>query len=89
MIVAVGIPALLLRAWAVVTLWAWFVVPAFDVRPIGYASTIGILILLGLLHSQAQYKDHEIDLTTSLIGSATGPLMAVGIGWLVKHFAGL
>lgn len=38
-------------AWAAVQLWAWFVVPAFELPPLSIPLVFGLRVLLTLLHS--------------------------------------
>lgn len=83
-----AIPALMLvRGWAVATLWAWFVVP-LGVKPIGLAWGYG-LVCLGSLVSDTigVAKDYKVDGQGA--GAATAvqlllPLLVVLFAWFAK-----
>lgn len=87
--VCIGVPALLLRSWAFVTLWSWFAVPVFGLPAIGYAAAMGIMTLVGVVQHEPSYKNHELNWNVHLTQALVGPFVSVGIGWLIKHFGGL
>lgn len=77
----------LLYGWAIVTLWRWFVVAQFGVKPLPLAAAIGLDLIVslltahGFLRKKAEYTATEY--TTAIIGKALLPLYALMIGWLV------
>lgn len=86
-IVFISIPSILVRSWAVVTLWRWFAVPALGLPALGYAATIGLLLLAEMVSFEsATYKEHKIDYKTTLIVRFVGPVVFVGLGWLVRRW---
>jgi hypothetical protein len=86
-----------LRGWALVTLWAWFVTPKFHIEPPNAAVAIGIGILAGMLTgtsdlSSSKSDSDEDDSALTKMLSVYGQILcraplAVGIGWIVKHWA--
>ena len=92
-VIVTVVPAMLVRAWALTKLWAWFVVPISNLPQIGYAQAIGISMLLGML--TAHYTPHEDKCTEkekaiSYISYAfLYPLLTVCIAWCVKYFGSL
>lgn len=83
----------LLRAWAVVTLWAWYVTPVFGIAAPGYLQAVGLLllvatILLDIPKTSTDKKDTAAQ-TTQLVVPVLAPVFAVCLGWIVKYFGGL
>ena len=83
----------LLRGWALSVLWAWFVTPFFGIKllPIGYA--LGLAILVGYLvpSTECQKEDDSLKSTTEkiitvLAKAILAPLLAVGMGWIIRYF---
>jgi hypothetical protein len=92
-LVPAAIVGYLLRGWAIVTLWGWFVTPVFHMQPPNAALAIGVGIVGSMLAgSGSESSNANGKSATSAIASAYGKLllhapMAVGIGWIVKHWA--
>lgn len=78
------IPAYILNGFAIVKLWAWFVVP-FGLQPITIAHAIGIGLIISLLTKQyvPQDKDNKY---LPLIFSYIYPLVTLLVGWIVTWF---
>jgi len=88
-----------LRAWALATLWAWFILPLGAPR-IGYAHALGISTLVSMFTHQfpsarqigedADWKRQPSNKSTVYIRDAVAlilwPLLAVGAGFLYKRF---
>lgn len=85
LLAAAGIYLLVLwDAFALQTLWGWFVVKQFSLPPLGMAHAIGISILVGLLTHQAPHQDRE---TSQVVAHGiAGPAMALLVGWIAKQF---
>lgn len=88
LIVMIGIPVMLMDAWAFVTLWRWYAVPTFGLPAIHYPQACGIALLVGTMRYAPKYKDHEVDWISQLIGALLGPPMAVLVGWIFLHWMG-
>jgi hypothetical protein len=41
----VTLPALLYKAWVITTLWKWFVTPVFNLPPLPFGYTCGLLLI--------------------------------------------
>lgn len=84
-LVVVGAPlTLLLRAFVLCRLWAWFVVP-LGVTSIGMAHAYGLTIIVGMLREyRSQSGDEKRDtptvVLTSLLTGIFVPLLAWAIG---------
>ena len=84
-----AIPSILLHAWAITVLWAWFAVPTFQLSAIGFAQALGITLLVGIIHSQENVcKDERSynEKAAAFVGMTLRPIVAVCIGWVVKLF---
>jgi hypothetical protein len=84
-VVALMIVASMLRGWALSTLWAWFAVPIFGLPPLGIAQAIGISLTLGMITHQ-YVPTKEKDTAGPILFSLLMPLLAVGIGWIVRRW---
>lgn len=81
----------LMYAWALRALWAWFVVPAFHVAPISLATAAGLYLIAALLRA-APATDLQDDKRT--FGQKLGrvfawatfyPTLIWVIGWMVAQ----
>ena len=78
------LPALwALRAFVAVRLWAWFVVPTFDVPVLTFWTWVGGFAMIGLLRSN-EYKSRDSvpsgEFTSRAFVHMTFYLMLLGIG---------
>lgn len=89
------IPALVigmvLRAWAMVTLWSWFIAPTWHVGAPKYAACLGISALLGLLHESSGSGSSKHESAGSALATAYSKILlagpfAVACGWVFKHW---
>lgn len=87
------IGAVIIRAWALVTLWGWFIVPVFVGAPvITMPVAIGISLLVGMFtqHLQDKVADPKKSKTEafadSLARAIIGPTVTVGFGWIALQF---
>lgn len=90
-ILSLGVIGMLMQAWAVVTLWAWFITP-YGVAQISMATAIGVslIITLFITHPTSD-KTGETKSVSTILGELAGrmlltPLVTVGIGWVVTLF---
>jgi hypothetical protein len=91
-IVLLAVPAMLLRAWALRILWGWFVVGYFSLPALTYVEAMGLAIVVGMFKSTHVNKTQEGETAhwgAALIDMFSGPLLAVGTGWLVRYFGGV
>ncbi len=94
------IPAIILsyvlRGWAIVTLWIWFVTPVFHVQAPNGAIAIGLGVVGGILAGTSDIdtssnKSTENQSALSIMLSAYVKVllkapMAVAFGWVVRHW---
>lgn len=77
-----GIPISILRAWAISTLWGWFMVP-LGLPPIGWAHAYGLLCTATLFQFYPAVKqDDDVDWSLRWSTHLAAPLVCVGIGWI-------
>lgn len=85
--------AIMVQAWAIRTIWAWFIVPEFGAKPLSFIGAYGISTFAGLISYKGGFtskgKTME-EILGAFVGSAfVYPLMTVGIAWLVLRLAGV
>jgi hypothetical protein len=82
----------IVQAWVLTNLWAWFIVPTFDIAPLSIPVAIGIALILGMFFQQQVDMDKAKKSDTSeLFGNLAskgfiGPLVVLFIGWIVSGF---
>ena len=94
MLILFSVPMMLISAWAITVLWAWFVLPIVPfLPPLGYAQAIGIQLVISAIrpHPISPCEDRRTtqEKIAILVGAALAPVFLVGVGWLVKYFGGL
>ena len=81
-IVAVVFLLTLLRAFVLINLWGWFIVPLFQLPALNYPYAIGLSLVIGLFFvNKVQSEGKEY-----WIGVILSPLLALFIGWIVQMF---
>lgn len=91
---ALVLVAILVRGWALMVLWGWFIVPTFAGAPnLTIPSALGIAALFGLFTSHLAQKtatNKEPDpykaFGDAMGTSVGGALVSVGIGWIITLF---
>jgi hypothetical protein len=95
----VVVPGWYLYGWCLSLLWAWYVVPAFGLAPLGILQAVGLSCILGLtairvpaVKTQAQ-KDAESAETTweafgRMLALTLSPLFILAIGWVIGMLGG-
>ena len=81
--------AMLYKGFVVTILWGWFIVPHFEMEPLGIATAIGIVILLSLIKGgdiSLNKLDENKEFVKFLISSTLVPTMALFMGWAVTWF---
>jgi hypothetical protein len=86
-----GILALtILRGWVLSILWAWFIVPTFNVAQLSVALAIGLVMTANLIVKAPDVKEQEgtpmEKLTMGFVFSFSLSFIALGSGWIVKQF---
>jgi len=86
---ALLVPLAILRGWVLSILWGWFMVPVFGLPALGIAQAIGVgLVVTTFTHTGSsncqKSKDHKA--WHDLIGAFAGPLIGLGIGYVVRRF---
>ncbi len=81
----------ILQAWAVVTLWTWFIYPMWHLAVPSKPVALGLTILVGALTRQptsdrgGKSTDAPWEVfTTAYAQMLLPPLLAVSTGWIVK-----
>ena len=82
--------AWIVYAYVLATLWDWFIVPEFGVKPLSYVAALGIALIVGLLtrdtesaNIKAEYKEKKT-LLEAVLFAVMYPLMILTMGWLIK-----
>lgn len=84
--------AAIFRGFALVKLWAWFLVVPFGVRPINIALAYGISCIVGLLTYQSdaatEHKDEAfaVQAARSIMLAVLVPALSLLAGWIAKQF---
>jgi len=84
------IGAYMVNGWVLLKLWAWFVMPLFDVAPLTVAQAIGLGVTVGLVtHQGVPTGDNRNDsnaLARAIAQAFVIPLVALLVGWIVSYF---
>lgn len=69
-------------------LWGWFMVPIFQLPVLTVAQGIGIVLVMTLYipSQKSEKKDFKEIFCDSILLSIFRPLLALGIGWIVRLF---
>jgi hypothetical protein len=103
LIIVLGVtmlPLMIWRAFVMSKMWLWFIVPIFNVIPIGWIACIGLTAFVGLFakhdiekvktdfeQTQKLPQDEQWKkLFNSLATSFMIPLFTLLIGWLTKDY---
>lgn len=81
----------ILSGWVLSLMWAWFIVPKFQLPPLNVTEAIGVSLVVGFLtiqYSSSNGKERSlegkaIDLIMYVVGR---PLLALLIAWIVLQF---
>lgn len=84
-IVAWGIPVLLLRGYVITSLWAWYLAP-MGAPAMPLASGIGVSILASLLSPQK--VDDDRFTVNDALRAVIGPMVALVVGFAWKAALG-
>ena len=84
--VASVIVAVLLRVWAVMMLWKWYVMPVFRLAPLQPVHAYGLLLLVALVLTRARKHEDDPGFVNSLGTNIVGSLVALACGWIGSLF---
>lgn len=82
------LPLVALNAWAVQTLWEWFIIPEFGVPPLSFIGAIGLALFVSYMtfHFRQDLATNddswEVKYGSGLALAVVKPLFSVGAGWL-------
>lgn len=81
-----SLPAGILKAWVVLTMWGWFIVPTFGLPALNVPIVYGILIAVAYIKG---YPDTEYDedyLSKVITNFFILPFIVLGFGWVALQF---
>ena len=86
--VVLWVLVLVAEAFALATLWNWFIVPVFGVANMTIIAGVGISLIVSVLsyNAFAPTKSPD-DIIEAEIKSIAMALITVGVGWVVTLFA--
>ncbi len=91
----VGIPLIVYVVWAhalvIKTFWAWFIVSAFDLKPLTWAQAWGLSMIVSYLTHVAHTCKSKDERETSekvaeFVMLLLKPWIALGIGYVCAHY---
>jgi hypothetical protein len=86
---AFGVPLLIvylaIRAYVLTRFWAWFVVPAFGLRPLTFAAAFGLLLVFGIIRSSGSDAKSENPIWHLFAQTFAGPAVFLAIGWALHQ----
>lgn len=77
------------RGYVLAILWGWFAVPAFGLPALSVPMAIGLAMVAGGFTGQKRSIDEVTDPEKkwmTRVAPFLSPLMALGIGWIVKQY---
>lgn len=77
--------AVIWRGFVLSVMWGWFLVP-IGLPNIGLALAIGISATVAMMTHQATQSTEKSDGGKALIALFVGPLLLLGIGWVVHQY---
>lgn len=80
------VPAVLWRAWVLMKLWAWFVVPAFGVAPLHLVYAFGLCIIANSFRAMPQPEKDPCSAFFAMGFAFVGPFITLGLGWIGSLF---
>jgi hypothetical protein len=90
--ITVIVAAIPLRAWAIVTLWRWFVVEPYGVRPLSRPVAFGLTLMLSLVTTSSAdvfdrpEKSAHAKVAEGFAMGIAAPLLALGFGAVARLF---
>ena len=72
----------LVRAFVLIRLWAWFIVPTFQLPLLNYPYAIGLSLVIGLFTIGIKTEEGKKIWVYAILG----PFLTLFMGWVVKMF---
>ena len=72
--------------FALMVMWAWFVVPTFHVAPLRIPYAIGLAYIVQFLTHQTTSEENEPETDRILAMAIVKPLVLLAAGWIVTWF---
>jgi hypothetical protein len=89
----VSLPSLFLRAFVLTQLWGWFLVEGYGLKALSFAASVGVLMIVSLVHSGVSGKKEDKDIdemlgefVRSLLLSSVLSLFVLAAGWVLHSF---
>lgn len=80
------VPVLLLRMWVITMLWAWYVVPGFNVAPLRMSIAFGLSTIVVMLSPKRDSDKSGVPLGQMATESVINQLFPLAIGWAGSFF---
>lgn len=78
------VPVVLLRAWVITMLWAWYIVPGFGAAPLRMSIAFGLSVLVAMLAPKSDSEKKSFPVVVLL--SFLNQLIPLLIGWVGSFF---
>lgn len=90
-VIVFTLASVVMRGYVLSVLWAWFVVPALGLPPLGVAHAIGLTLVAAMFTLHLSGADGDDKSAGGLIGHAFGhgiaaPVLMLVAGWIVRGF---
>jgi ACR3 family arsenite efflux pump ArsB len=83
----VALPAAsLMNGWAISVLWNWFMMPYLHFPALNVLPAMGVALTVGMMTKTPNVATEKQEWYERLIGVFIGPLVAIGLGWLLRLF---
>ena len=87
MIVLIPI-SVFMNGWALSLLWGWFISPPFGIPTLTIMQAFGVALVCSFvaIPHKSDSRDEKTRLSDQITNSTIIPIVAVGIGWVVRQF---
>ena len=79
-----------INGFVAMKLWAWFVVPTFDLQELHLVNTIGLLMLVGFVRAKKSEKEETDNFWKNFVEKVIFVIIIAGFalfaGWIVTLF---
>ena len=77
----------LLRAFVLIQLWSWFVIPMFGLPILTIPFALGLSLIVGMFHPSLNPDTTDNNKNKTIIANAfLNPIFVLLIGWVIKTF---
>lgn len=80
------LPVILLRAWVITMLWAWYIVPGFNVAPLRISIAFGLSTLVAMLTPGKDAVKEKKTFATLVVMSFFNQLIPLAFGLVGSFF---